>query len=357
MINKTSWNSILVLALLVVWFSVLGYPSEVVTAVTVEDGLGRTVEVPENVERIVGLEAGALRLITYLEATDLVVGVEEFEKRDRKRPYRLAHPELANLQSIGPIHGGDPELIAAARPDVIFWTYTTKGKANDLQNKTGIPVVGLNYGGAGTMNWDSFYSTLRLVGKVLDKEGRAEEVVEFFKDEISNLRELRNSGTESSISVYVGGIGQRGARGIVSTEPAYPPFSFLNLNNVAGKLGVEHAFINEEKLLQWDPDYLFVDEAGLSLVKRDLNQSTFKGLSAVRSGKVFGLLPYNYYTTNFGTVLANAYYAGKLIYPAAFEGVNPVEKANELYNFLLGGRVYPEMEEIFGGYGQIDITS
>lgn len=356
MINKTSWNSILLLVLLVAWFSVLGYPGEVAT-ITIEDGLGRTVEVPENVERIVGLEAGALRLITYLEATDLVVGVEEFEKRDRKRPYRLAHPELANLQSIGPIHGGDPELIAAARPNVIFWTYTTKGKANDLQNKTGIPVVGLNYGGARTMNWDTFYSTLRLVGKVLNKEGRAEEVVEFFKDEISNLRELGNSGPESNISVYVGGIGQRGARGIVSTEPAYPPFSLLNLNNVAGKLGVEHAFINEEKLLQWDPDYLFIDKAGLSLVKRDLNQSTFKGISAVRSGKVFGLLPYNYYTTNFGTVLANAYYVGKLIYPKTFKGINPVEKANKLYNFLLGERVYPKMEEIFGGFGQIDITS
>jgi len=326
------------------------------STVTIEDSLGRSVKVPEEVERIVGVEAGALRMITYLEATDMVVGVENFEKRDRKRPYRLAHPELGELPSIGPIHGGDPELLVSARPDVIFWTYTTRGKANDLQAKTGIPVIGLNYGGPRSMTRDDFYSTLRLMGKVLDREKRAEEVIEFINDEIVKLRGKVGGGEESGPSAFVGGIGYRGAHGIVSTEPAYPPFNFLGVDNVAGELGLDHAMINEEKLLQWDPDYLFVDEAGLSLVKKDLREPRFKGLSAVRSGKVFGLLPYNYYTTNFGTVLADAYYIGKLIYPGAFKGMDPEEEADRIYDFLVGKPVYSEMEEIFGGFGKIDFN-
>jgi len=333
-------------------FTVVIYGS----TVTVEDSLGRSVKVPEEVERIVGVEAGALRMITYLEATDLVVGVENFEKRDRKRPYRLAHPELGELPSVGPIHGGDPELLVSARPDVIFWTYTTRGKANDLQVKTGIPVIGLNYGGPRSMTRGDFYSTLRLMGKVLDREKRAEEVIEFINDEIVTLRGKVEGGEESGPSAFVGGIGYRGAHGIVSTEPAYPPFNFLGVDNVAGELGLDHAMINEEKLLQWDPDYLFVDEAGLSLVKKDLREPKFKGLSAVRSGKVFGLLPYNYYTTNFGTVLADAYYIGKLIYPGAFKGMDPEEEADRIYDFLVGKPVYSEMEEIFGGFGKIDFN-
>ena len=333
-------------------FTVVIYGS----TVTVEDSLGRSVKVPEEVKRIVGVEAGALRMITYLEATDLVVGVENFEKRDRKRPYRLAHPELGELPSVGPIHGGDPELLVSARPDVIFWTYTTRGKANDLQVKTGIPVIGLNYGGPRSMTRDDFYSTLRLMGKVLDREKRAEEVIEFINDEIVTLRGKVEGGEESGPSAFVGGIGYRGAHGIVSTEPAYPPFNFLGVDNVAGELGLDHAMINEEKLLQWDPDYLFVDEAGLSLVKKDLREPKFKGLSAVRSGKVFGLLPYNYYTTNFGTVLADAYYIGKLIYPGAFKGMDPEEEADRIYDFLVGKPVYSEMEEIFGGFGKIDFN-
>ena len=333
-------------------FTVAAYGS----TVTIEDSLGRSVTVPGEVERIVGVEAGALRLITYLEATNLVVGVENFEKRDRKRPYRLAHPELGELPSVGPIHGGDPELLVSVRPDVIFWTYTTRGKANDLQAKTGIPVIGLNYGGPRSVTRDDFYSTLRLMGEVLDREERAEEVIEFINDEIETLRGKVEGGDESGPSAFVGGIGYRGAHGIVSTEPAYPPFNFLGVDNVAGDLGFDHAMINEEKLLQWDPDYLFVDEAGLSLVKKDLKEPRFKRLSAVRADRVFGLLPYNYYTTNFGTVLADTYYIGKLIYPGAFKGVDPEEEANRIYDFLVGKPVYSEMEEIFGGFGKIDFN-
>ena len=95
------------------------------------DMLGRTVSMPEKVERVVGVEAGALRLIVYLNASELVVGIEDTEL-DAMNPYNLAHPELVNLPVIGPMHGGDAELITAQQPDVIFWTYTTVDDADEL---------------------------------------------------------------------------------------------------------------------------------------------------------------------------------------------------------------------------------
>ncbi|MFP4508424.1 MAG: iron ABC transporter substrate-binding protein [Candidatus Acetothermia bacterium] len=322
---------------------------------TVEDALGRKVQVPEEVERIVGLEAGALRLITYLEATDLVVGVETFEKRDRNRPYRLAHPELAELPGIGPIHGGDAEMIVAARPGVIFWSYATEKKADVLQDKTGIPVYVLNPGPPKTMSREELEASLRRMGEVIGKVERAEEVIQFVDREIERLRKLGRNADKSEVEAYVGGIGQRGARGIRSTEPTYPPFSFVGLKNAAGSLGTDHAMVNKEKIIQWDPDFLFVDQAGLSLVKDDLRQSEFRSLSSIRSEKVFGLLPYNYYTTNFGTVLADAYYIGETVYPEAFEGISPEEEADRIYEFLVGSPIYSEMEEVFGGFGRIRV--
>ncbi|MHC1635832.1 MAG: hypothetical protein ACXQTS_04310, partial [Candidatus Methanospirareceae archaeon] len=73
---------------------------------TVVDDADRTVTIHKPVKRVVGVEAGALRLIVYLRATDRVVGVEDVEKRyPGARPYIIAHPELAELPSIGPIHG------------------------------------------------------------------------------------------------------------------------------------------------------------------------------------------------------------------------------------------------------------
>ena len=140
--------------------------------VSIKDMLNRTVKIPEKVNRVVGIEAGALRLLVYLECTDKIVGVEDIEQRSGgpgcDKPYNFAYPEFASLPVIGPIHGGDAELIVAQEPDVIFWTYTTVGDADKLQEKTGIPVVALNYGDLDD-NRDTFYENLRLVGKVLDK--------------------------------------------------------------------------------------------------------------------------------------------------------------------------------------------
>lgn len=322
---------------------------------TIEDNLGREVQVPEEVERIVGLEAGALRLITYLRVTDMVVGVEDIEKRDHKRPYIIAHPELTELPSIGPIHGGDPEMIVARQPDVIFWTYTTVSKANTLQKKTGIPVVALTYGGPRTTIRGDLYGALRLIGKVIGKENRAEEVINYINQTIGELGDLETEHEGPDPEVYVGGIAYRGAHGISSTEPAYPPFEYLGADNVAGKLGLEHVSVSEEKLLLWDPEWIFIDESGLSLVEKDVNKPQFRVLGAVKDGKTYGLLPYNWYTTNFGTVLADSYYVGKVLFPDAFSGIDPEEKADEIYEELVGEPVYDEMAKIFGGFKVLDL--
>lgn len=97
------------------------------TGVTVKDMLGRTVDVPKEVHRIVAVGPGCLRIIVYLNATNMVVGVEDFEKRySFGRPYIIAHPELKNLPSIGPGGPGklpNLEAIMKLKPDIIFATY------------------------------------------------------------------------------------------------------------------------------------------------------------------------------------------------------------------------------------------
>ena len=78
-----------------------------------------------------------------------------------------------------------------------------------------------------------------------------------------------------------------------------------------------HVFIDKEKLLEWNPDIIFIDENGLALVKDDYtkNPDFYNSLKAFKDGQVYGILPFNYYTTNIGTALADAYYIGKILYP------------------------------------------
>ncbi len=324
--------------------------------IEITDMAGRTVEVPEDVDRVVGIEAGSLRLLTYLNATNKVVGVEDFEKRDHKRPYIMAHPELTDLPSIGPQHGGDAELIAAQDPDVIFWTYTKAGDADDLQQKTGIPVVVMEYGRPHEEGRKTFYDALRLMGDILDKEERAEDLVQYMNATIQELNHRAEGiSEEEKPTVYVGGVAHRGAHGITSTEPAYAPFEYVNARNVASSIGLEHAMVSKEKLIQWNPEIMFVDRQGYSLVEKDLEGAEYRSLDAIENEQLYGILPYNYYTTNYATVLANAYYIGKVLYPDKFSDIGSQEKADEIYAKFVGEPVYEEMENEFGGFGRLDL--
>jgi len=324
--------------------------------VTITDMTGREVEVPKEIDEVVGIEAGALRLLVYMQATDLITGVENFEKDDGLRPYIMAHPELQDKTSIGPIHGGNPELIMDLNPDVIFWTYTEAGNANDLQEKTGIPVVALKYGDLDD-NRETFYKALDTIGKVLDKTERAEEIQKYIDDTISDLNQRTKGIPEEQKSrCYVGGIGYKGAHGIKSTEPDYSPFEFVNAKNVASELTTEHAMVDPEKIVDWNPEKLFIDEGGYDLLVDDIeNNELYNSLDAIKNDEVYAVMPFNYYTANYGTILADAYYVGKVLFPERFEDVSTVDKADEIYRELVGKEVYDDMEENFGGFKKVDL--
>lgn len=131
----------------------------------------------------------------------------------------------------------------------------------------------------------------------------------------------------------------------------------MKIKNVADDINQEHAFIDREKLLLWQPEFIFVDEGGLDLVIEDYmkNPEFYEFLWAFKSGKIYGLLPYNYYTTNIDTALADAYFVGKVVYPEKFKDVVPEKKADEIYEFLVGRAVYNKMKEQFGGFGKLNL--
>jgi iron complex transport system substrate-binding protein len=332
-----------------------------VSTIAVTDLTNRTVTVPEYPQRVVAFGAGALRHIVYLQATDLIVGVDDMElgspnpfgsgmPSGTDRPYSLANPEITNLPSIG-TRDGDAELISAQKPDVIFFYWGTDKSANTLQEKTGIPVVALHSGDLGK-DRPLFYQSLRTMAAILNREDRAEEVITYIDGTMSDLaNRTENIGNAEKPRVYIAGIAFRGAHGFLSTEPNYPPLAMVNGKNVAAGVGPGgQVMIDKEKLIEWDPEYIFIDEASYALVREDLDDPVFQSLDAVKNGRVYGVLPYNWYANNYDTVLADAYFIGKTLYPDQFADIDPKQKADEIYTFLDGKPVYTNMESLFGGF-------
>lgn len=338
--------------------------------ITVTDGFGRSVTAPSPPESVVCSGSGCLRYLVYLQAQDLVVGVDDQEKKDQViegRPYALAYgSKFKDLPLIGEFRGkDDPEKIISIGPDVVFKTGSTgtaygtsAAEADKLEDKTGIPVVAFPYG---SLRDDAekaeMYGGLRVMGEVLGKQDRAEEVIAYIDATMADLERRTGDIPEADQkSVYVGGISSAGAHGIISTEPAYPPFLWVHAKNVATGLGTAHADVAKEALVNWDPEYIFIDAGTTQMesggaVGELKNDAALAGLSAAKNGKVYGVLPYNFYNTNYETVLADAYFVGKTLYPDRFADVDPVKKADEIYTFFVGKPVFGDLNGQYSNLG------
>lgn len=329
--------------------------------ITITDTAGRLVTAPFNPDRIVCLSPGTLRLIIYLQAKDKVAGIEEIEKKFPKvRAYFIANSELAGLPVIGP--GGpnsinkepDLEALLSISPDVIFISYMDKDNADALQRKIGIPVVVLSYGPFGSFD-ETIFESLRTAGEILNKKERAEDVISFIEQARKDLDDRTSAIAEDKKpSVYVGGIGFKGSHGIESTEANFAPFQWVNAKTLVKAEGAKsHLFVGKEELLVWNPDAIFIDGGGEALIKQDYEKKPdyYNGLKAFKENRVFSLHSYNWYMTNLGTVLADAYAVGKILYPERFEDIDVPVKADEIYTFLLGKPVHAEMVEQQGALG------
>lgn len=334
-------------------------------ASTLTDMAGRTVEIETPVNRVVAIGPGALRLVCYTEDAPKAVGIENMEKQwSTGRPYIMANPELLDLPVIGqggPDSSPDPEMLMNVDPDVIFVAYLVdKAKADELQSKTGIPVVVLSYGQSGTFD-EELMNSIELIGQVTGSEKRSEDVVRYLKDCEKDLNERTADIPESEKpTVYAGGLGMKGTHGIESTSGDFPPFTAINAKNVVANTGSNWSvMIDKEKLIEWDPDVIFLDEAGLTMIKEDYaaNPGFYNSLKALKDGSLYGYLPYNYYATNVDTAVADSYFMGKTVFPDVFKDVEPPEKADEIYEFLLGKPLYDRMAKDFGGFKKINLAS
>ncbi len=330
----------------------------------VTDVLGRKIEIPIPTERIVAIGPGALRLVCYVNGANRVVGIENVDKEGSPggKTYLFAYPELRRLPVIGqggPFSTPDPEKIMSVKPDVIFaCSFIDRKGAEDLQLKTGIPVVMLDYGAPSVLN-ETLYKSLILIGKIIGEEKRARDLVNYIKKTERELK-LRTEKIPDSKKpkVYVGALGMKGGHGIESTQAKYPPFDMINAKNVVDETGrVGSLMIEKEKLLVWDPDIIFIDVGNYNLVQQDYqkNLQFYQVLKAVRNGQIYGQLPFNFHNTNIDTAIVNAYWAGKVIFSNHFKDIDPVKKADEIYRFFLGKPIYEELSKIYKGFTKLII--
>ena len=315
----------------------------------ITDGAGRQVEVPEKIETIVCVGVGALRYTCYVGAQDLVIGVEDYEvKSGMSRLYNYVNfDKFKDLPVIGT--NGQPytEEIIKLAPDVIVMSKSASVEADDLQTKTGTAVVVVP--DSDTTLDDDAYETIRVMGELYGMQTRTEELTNYLKGLRKDLDDrTKDIPEEAKPSVYVGGVSFKGHHGFEGTEAGYGPFALIGARNLADTTGQTGAFnIDLEQVLNWDPDIIFIDFNGMSFIKEDYakNPEYYHALTAVQEGRVYSQISFRSSASNLETALADAYYAACIMYPEQFKDVDPVAKAEEIFEKLLGVNPYEEMKE------------
>lgn len=325
--------------------------------VTITDAFGREVSIPENPEKIAVVGSGSMRYFVYLGIDlDDVCAVDYQDSKlnietVNVRPYALANPEILEIPEVGAAKGVvDNEKLLMSGADILFMGGASSSNAevaNEIQEKTGIPVV-MFYTGNYVTDAEKIQDTLLMLGDILDKEERAKDLIAYFDAVEADLKK-RVAGLSAEETVYVGGVSYNGVHGLDGTDPTYYPFAVLNIKNAAAEVTsvskTGYAQISKEKLLEWDPDFILVDLSTLTAAEGGAlvelkNDPSYRELTAVKNSMVYTVNPHTSMNVNHETTLANAYFIGKLLYPEQFEDINPVKKADEIYTFVVGEPVF-----------------
>ena len=334
-------------------------------AFTVTDALGREVTLEAVPTRVLADSPAPLRLYTYVNGMNNIIGVAEREKKSAtRRPYALAYSDI--IDELPSVSGSGSnidnfEALVVADPDVFFMGSGKETLEYDkVQEKTGIPVIVLDYG-TGVVFDPKLYESIQVIGKVMHKEERAQEVVDYMESLRMDLQNRTADIPEDErISAYAAGMAWSGSHGIEGTRENYPLFDVVNVRNVVTGTGSTKGMVevDKEQILKWDPEYIFLDLASIHLIQEDYNKNKafYQSLNAFQEGKVYAQLPIVWCNVNLDTAMADSYYVGKICYPDRFQDVDPVEKANEIYEALVGKPVYTQIADYdFGGFQQVTL--
>ncbi len=341
--------------------------------ITITDAFGREVVIPADPQKVAVVGSNAMRWLVYLGIdSDKFVLVDYYDSNayyqdDDIRPYYLAHPEIREIDSVGARGGNvDPEKLMNSGAEIlIYGTYSGSDieSANEIQEKTGIPVVMFCTGNYATES-EEISESLLLLGDIFHVEERANELINYFNELEADLKERAAAYTGEKPTVYVGGVANSGPHGLDSTKLSFYPFVVLSADNVAAAdptITGNGVIVAKEKILEWDPDIIFVDLATLiaagggSLYELE-NDPSYRELTAVKTNQVYTINPDTAMGALHETALVNAYYIGKVLYPEQFADIDPEEKADEIYEFVVGAPVYEKLKANVQGLSYEKIT-
>lgn len=351
---------------------------------TVVDVWNREVEISAEVDSIVAVGSMGPRMAAYLGVVDMLAGAELSDINSESARYDYSpvyHDVLKDLPPVGRGGGSGEnnayaEEIIMLQPDVIIAGFD-EDACDELQRQTGIPVVSIRYRAHGFID-EGFYRSLRIFADVVDAEERCEEILSYIDGCKADLARRTDGIPDSGkLLAYTGAITYNGRHGFAFTYVNFPPFVAIGALNAADELaaaqtgdaeaaalasgtayiGDDGFEIDPEKIIEWDPDIIFLDPGNMDIVNSEYaaNPAYFESIRAIKEGNVYSMPSTNSAGPNITYLLMNAYYAGTVLFPDSFSDIDFRGKSSEIMEMMLGRDFFDEMESDGLDYGKLEV--
>lgn len=309
------------------------------------DQLGRSVSVPDKVERAVILQHQTLNIAVQLDATSQIAGIlTDWEKLLGKGYTRLA-PELTKLPMLGDLKTVNLEALLTVKPDVVFVTNYFPQEQIDKMNQIGLPVIAISLRKDNTEatklnpalnNEDEAYSEglkegIRIIADVFGKQKQGKELINIaFENRALLSKRLEKVENSQKVKTY---IANPNLETYGSGKYTSLMLQHAGAYNVAASSLKGFQKVSMETVLGWNPDVIFVQNRYPKVVDEINTSIDWQPISGVKNKRVF-LMPE--YAKAWGYPMPEAIALGELwvakqLYPQLFADVDLDKKVQQYY--------------------------
>ncbi len=293
----------------------------------VVDQLGREVELPAKIDRVVTNYPMATQIIYALGAGDKLVGCEN----SAQRADFLAQIDdtFIELPEVGSPNEINVETTLSLDPDVVIVRCSISTEQVENLESLGIKVLGMN-----CEDLDLMSEAVAMMGKTLGCENKSDDYISYYQDQRNMIKKrLTNLKEDEKVGVYLN-------RGHMNTfgGDVYQT-DVLELCggwNVAEELS-GWATTSKEQLLLWDPEYILVLSYSSDTPESVLADPDLAPVKAVKEGNVLWF-PSELASWDYPSMQAvlGLLWCAKTLHPDKFKDIDVLEYADDYFVKFFG---------------------
>lgn len=252
---------------------------------TITDCVGRTVEVPEDPQRIICMYASTAHMLAMLDKGDRIVGAADGVTRDQLMLTK--YPAIEDVPT--PYHSGsvNVEEVLSLDADLLFIRedlYGSEGEREKL-DKTGIPYVVVDY-----YTLEELKKAIRVTGAAVGTEEKAEGYIAYMEQTIADVQ-AKLQGLTDGEKVQVYHSLNQATRTDIRDGLCASIFEAAGLIDVSAAAGMtdlgKNVTVTLEQIYTWDPAAIVCNEFAVAdYIKAE---DKWQGLDAVKNGRVYTL--------------------------------------------------------------------